>query len=295
VTRRTPVDPLQLGLPIASRELSGAGIPRSRVRATDVTHPFHGVHIIGGEATGLRQRCEALMTLLPVGAAFSHTTAALLWGAPVPREDELSMHLVVPGARSRPVRPGIVGHRSRAPRVTMLGTLPVVEPAQMFVQLATMLDHDDLVAVGDYLVTPQRVARKPAIASVDDLAAAIPPGARGAARARDALRDVRIGADSPMETRLRLLLVRAGLPEPELNPELVGLHPDLLYRRDRLVIEYEGDHHRTDPRTWRHDIARRERFQAAGFRVMQVHAADLRDEPAALAARVAAAIRGPMH
>lgn len=288
MSRRTPVDPLQIGLPIASRELRGAGIPRSRVRAADVTHPYHGVHVIGGEAVGLRQRCEALLTVLPAGAAFSHTTGAWLWGAPLPRQFEHLIHVTVSGGASRPVRPGVVGHRSSALEVTMLGTLPVVAPAQVFVQLAPMLHHDDLVAVGDYLVTPRRVARKPAIASVDGLAAAIPARARGAARGRRALREVRVGAESPMETRLRLLLVRAGLPEPELNSEIVGLHPDVLYRDRRLVIEYEGDHHRTDPRAWRRDISRRERFQAAGFRVMQVHADDVTNEPHLLVARVAA-------
>lgn len=239
---------------------------------------------------GLRERCEALLQVLPPGAAFSHTTAALLWGAPAPRDAGDRIHVTVPGRAHRPARPGVVGHRAREMRVTVLGTLPVAEPEQVFVQLAATLDHDDLVAVGDYLVTPRRIARRPAIASVDSLAAAIPLGARGAARARCALRDVRVGAESPMETRLRLLLVRAGLPEPELNPEIVGLHPDLLYRDRRLIIEYEGDHHRTERRAWRRDISRREAFQAAGFRVMQVHADDVRVEPHRLVARIATAI-----
>jgi very-short-patch-repair endonuclease len=52
-----------------------------------------------------------------------------------------------------------------------------------------------------------------------------------------------------METRLRMLLVLAGLPRPEVqgsirNDEGRFLRPDLLYRRERLAIEYDGGNHR---------------------------------------------------
>ena len=130
----------------------------------------------------------------------------------------------------------------------------------------------------------------PAIASIDALLSAIPARGRGAACARRALRDVRVGAESPMETLLRLLLLRAGLPEPQLNPAVdVGdgiLHPDLLYPEWRVVLEYEGDGHRTDQRQWRRDIARREAFESAGWRVIRVHRDDVLAEPEAFLARV---------
>jgi very-short-patch-repair endonuclease len=93
-----------------------------------------------------------------------------------------------------------------------------------------------------------------------------------------------------METLLRLLLVRAGLPEPLLNPEVaVGggvLHPDLVYPQWGVVLEYEGDQHRTDPRQWRHDIWRREALESAGWRVVRVHRDDVLAEPQAFLARL---------
>jgi very-short-patch-repair endonuclease len=102
-----------------------------------------------------------------------------------------------------------------------------------------------------------------------------------------------------METRLRLLLMRAGLPEPELNPAVPVdgrvLHPDLLYRPWALVLEYEGDGHRTDPTAWRRDISRREALQSAGYRVLQVHSDDLRVDPQCLVARVSRAISEHAH
>jgi very-short-patch-repair endonuclease len=93
-----------------------------------------------------------------------------------------------------------------------------------------------------------------------------------------------------METLLRLLLIRSGLPEPDVNPPMLiagkTLHPDLAYPQWRVVLEYEGDGHRTDPRQWRRDITRREAFEDAGYRVIRVHSEDVLAEPAAFLSRV---------
>ena len=108
-----------------------------------------------------------------------------------------------------------------------------------------------------------------------------------------------MGAESPMETRLRLLLTRSGLPEPRLNPAIrIGdqtLHPDLLYPQWRVAIEYEGEQHRTDERQWRHDIWRREVFEDAGWRQIRVTKDDILKEPEALLARVARILAKRAH
>ncbi|MGN6502152.1 MAG: endonuclease domain-containing protein [Pseudolysinimonas sp.] len=231
--------------------------------------------------------------------AFSHATAALLHGAELPWEFERSPTLHVSRVGdTRFRRPGVRGHRVRRMQVCTVDGLPVVSPAHTWVQLAATLSHDDLVAVGDRWVTPRGPwrARRPPLTSIDALAGAIDDhaGERGVARARIALRSVRVGSESRMETRLRLLLVGAGLPEPELNPAVpVGgrvLHPDLLFRQWGLVLEYEGDGHRTDPTAWRRDISRREALQSAGYRVLQVHSDDMHVEPQRFLARVSRVI-----
>jgi len=234
-------------------------------------------------------RLESLATVLRDGEAFSHTTSAALWGIPLPREDRARIHVTASGGANRIRRPGVTGHRATDLPITMLGILPVTTPAYTWVQLAQLLHHDDLVAAGDSLVTPRRVARKPALASIDDLSRAILRNARGAARARRALVDVRVGAESRMETLVRLLLVRSGLPEPDLNPAIqLGpdvYHPDLHYPQWQLAIEYLGDQHRTDPREWGRDIQRREAFEHRGHKVIAVTKHDLA-EPERLLARV---------
>ena len=99
-----------------------------------------------------------------------------------------------------------------------------------------------------------------------------------------------------METLLRLVIVAAGLPEPEIGSRVVVaggslvLHPDLAYPELRIAIEYEGGGHREAGR-WERDIERRELFEDAGWRVIRVTRHALFDEPEALIARIRRARR----
>lgn len=294
--RRVQLPLTLVNAPFRSVEADLAGVSRKRLRSSDIVQPFHGVNVVGTEPLDLIGRLEALAPLLRSCDAISHASAARLLGAPLPAhlERDERVHVTTTGGENRLRRRGVVGHRAEEIPIAMHLALPIVEPAHVWVQLATMLTHDDLVAVGDYLVTPNRHRGTPAITSIDAVRAAIPERAHGAARARRALADVRIGPESRMETLLRLLLVRSGLPEPLINPAVpIGdliLHPDLLYPQWGVVLEYEGDQHRTDPQQWRRDIERRELFEDAGLRVIRVHRDDLLAEPERLLPRVARVI-----
>ncbi|WP_169514009.1 endonuclease domain-containing protein [Agromyces subbeticus] len=241
--------------------------------------------------------CRAYEQLLRTGEAFSHTTAALLYGAPLPAAHAAlrPLHVLSPTpTRSR--TGGTVEHRSRAgfPVVLRFG-LPVVEPVAMWLQLASAISREDLTAVGDFLVTGvlHGRAREPALADHAALAAAIDvgTGGRGMSGARWALERIRVGAASRPETLLRLVMAAAGLPEPVIGPAVVvaggtlTLHPDLAYPELRLAIEYEGDGHR-DPARWERDIERRELFEDAGWRVIRVTRNALFRDPDALIARI---------
>jgi hypothetical protein len=166
-------------------------------------------------------------------------------------------------------------------------------------QLAATLDRNDLVAVGDALVTGARTrtARSEALASREELARAVGRWAsrRGARRLAWALPRVRVGAESRPESLTRLLLVEHGLPEPVPNdptPMTNGrvLHPDLKWERWRIVFEYEGDGHRTSRTAWQRDIRRKRDFEAAGWTVIRVTSDDLFVDSAAFIARVCAFI-----
>ena len=100
-----------------------------------------------------------------------------------------------------------------------------------------------------------------------------------------------------MESRLRMLLVLAGFPEPEVNVILRDLRGDwsrrfdLCYLALRLIIEYDGeqhgdlDHHRDS------DIHRREELERLGYPPVQVTSRGLYGDPARTLRRVADALR----
>jgi hypothetical protein len=102
---------------------------------------------------------------------------------------------------------------------------------------------------------------------------------KGVEKARLALEEMRIGADSFPETFLRLALLDAGLPEPELQ---LRIDPDndrspaadMGYRRHRIAIQYDGAHHRTRDQQSR-DNRRDAAFVNMGWAYLKANADDL--------------------
>lgn len=287
--RHRPLPPQILGTAFTVGDRGLHGETNGRLRGNDLDAPFWGVRSTDLDLTSVPGRCAAFTPRLRPGWVFSHLTAAALLGAPLPNscthDTDLhigALHGVQP-ARGR----GVVGHRlAEATRTTHVRGFTLTAPADTFVLLATMLELPDLVAVGDFLVSGSRVrggSRRNIHATIDELAAAVTAyGSRRSARLlRNALPLVRVGVDSRPETHLRLALVEAGLPEPSVNPPArvdagtAVLHPDLAEPCLRIAYEYEGDLHRTDQQRFRNDIVRRERFEAAGWRVVRVTAHDL--------------------
>lgn len=100
---------------------------------------------------------------------------------------------------------------------------------------------------------------------------------------RDALPVMTIGSGSPRESWLKVLIVDAGLPTPEVQVEVLNAwgrrigHCDLGWSALKIGIEYEGKHHQTDPAQWAYDIIRYREMQQAGWIVIRVTAADFAD------------------
>lgn len=107
-------------------------------------------------------------------------------------------------------------------------------------------------------------------------------GFPGTARLRRAIELAEPATESVMETRLRLLLVFAGLPRPRAQVSLyddagrfVG-RPDLYYPQQRLAIEYDGSTHRMSLTA---DNRRQNRLINAGYRLLRFSAADVLSAP----------------
>lgn len=92
------------------------------------------------------------------------------------------------------------------------------------------------------------------------------------------------GSQSPKETWLRLVLIRAGLPRPQTQIMVHdGGYVPLAYIdmgwEDVLVgVEYDGDQHRTDRRQYVKDIKRTELLESLGWRIVRVVAEDHPDD-----------------
>ena len=114
------------------------------------------------------------------------------------------------------------------------------------------------------------------------------PGRRGKPALREAHTLLNDRAESPRESILRVILVRFGLPLPEVNYPITAsgrrYRADLAFPDRKVIVEYQGGYHH-DPEQWRRDMTRISRLEAAGWFVVQVNANDL-DDPKELAERV---------
>lgn len=222
-------------------------------------------------------RIRAALVIHPRGAFASHFSAARLWDLPVP--EHRFEHVTVRRLKDRRQRSELKSHVTKRKRgVTKVRGIPTTDLLTTFQQLAGCLPLVDLVVLGDaivrkYGVSPRRLLRA-CQRSTDHYAAA---AARAAAY-------VRKGVDSPMETRLRMLLVLAGLPEPVVDVRIMvdGVLKrrfDLCYPALRLVVEYDGRQHADNTKQWQRDLERREELDDDDYRILVVTARGIYREP----------------
>lgn len=266
------------------RDAIANGATYEMLRSPRLTSPTRGTRAQARERMPDEERALFIASLVKIARPnqfFSHTTAARVHGMPLPRRLENdAIHLASPTATNRMRRCGVVGHRIKANVVEVEG-LRVESRADTFIHLASILTLDELVAVGDWLVSKRRAAPLTA----DDLLAHSKrfKGMIGMQLVLAAIALIRVGADSPAETRTRLLIVRAGLPEPVLQYEIRDAFGnriatvDLAYPERRLAIEYEGDHHRTSDDQFHYDLRRYSRVEDEHWNVIRVTKRDLQN------------------
>lgn len=271
--------------PFTTARATDVGLTAATLRGGAVRREHRGVYVESFLEPSVETSVAAARLVLPRDALLDGVSALHALGVTV--GDPWPLRFV--SAHPHQVRrPGIHVRRTRLlPPADAPGT--VVSTVAAFVAASQELDLVDLVAAGDWLVRLGRVT----LAELRDAAAH--HHGRGAVHLRRAAALVRERVDSPQGTRLRLCLVLGGVPEPEVNPVVfVGGRAlgrvDLLLKRWRIAVEYEGDQHRTDLRQWNIDIRRHEQLTADGCPVVRVTAERMR-HPRAVVALVVAALR----
>jgi hypothetical protein len=249
---------------------------------------FRGVYVHRSAVVTHELRTHAACLLLPDAVATGRS-AAVLWGVDLARPDD-DVEVTVP-PESHPVRiRGLQVRRARLPgeHCCYLRGVPVTTAEATAVRLAGLLSGDDAVIAVD-----QVLATRAALLEDVRAVAACARG-RGAARARRACALADGLAGSPQETRLRLLMRRGGLPMPVAQHRVLDGHGTFVARVDfawpelKVAVEYDGEWH-AEPGQFGRDRRRLNRLREAGWTVVFVTAADMRDT-VRLLARIAAAI-----
>lgn len=293
--------PLPTGLgpgPFSTAEARRLGVSAARLGRSDLVHPTRGAHALV-EASTLIGRARAFQVALPADRAFSHLTAAALWGLPLPAALEAvafgrdaPLHVIAPTRDGRPHRRGVVGHRGlewRSCAVLPGAGLRVIGVADTWCDLGELrrglLTVTDLVVAGDAAVAllDSAAGRPVGVAALGE-ALRNRNRPRGAVALRRALAQVRPRVRSPMETRARLMFVTAGFPEPQVNAPVTDAagtwlaEGDLVWREQRVVGEYQGEDHA--PRRRRsEDAFRRELLTDNDWRVKEIWAEDVHRRP----------------
>ena len=264
------------------------GLSDERLRNPALSRPFHGIRSpVPLDTT--EALCRAYLRRMPPAAFFNSITAAAVMGLPLPRTRTAAtvLHVAVAAPARGPRGRGIIGHKVQlmGDDVRQWHGLPLSSPERAFCEIAAELDLADLVAVGDHLIhwrSPLSTA-----AQLQDAASRY-RGQRGRARLLSALALLDDRAESPQESRLRVLLTRARISGFRSNHEVTvrgrRFRIDLALPDFKVAIEYQGDYHRS-PEQWRKDMTRRSILASDGWFVLEINADDLRD-PAELIARI---------
>ena len=266
------------------------GIPLSDLLGPGFTRLFHDTYVGSNQLITLRVRARTIMKRLPAATHVSHHTAVRLWGGVAP--DSADIHVSMLSRETRCRRAGVAAHLGAASvQTTSCDGVPTSTPMQAFLDLASVgVGLVDLVIAGDSLVKANGLDPQKFVAAADAYRG------RNARRARRAASLMRAGVDSPMETRLRMLIVLAGLPEPQVNVivRIAGgkwrWRFDLCYPEYKLIIEYDGRQHAYDAGQWSHDLERREWLDQDGWRVLVVISDGIYGDPLRTLQRVRSAL-----
>ncbi|MCW2513631.1 MAG: hypothetical protein JWR11_2673 [Mycobacterium sp.] len=165
--------------------------------------------------------------------------------------------------------------RYEGDEVQTIRGMAVTTPERTALDLACRLPFDDAVAAIDALARATRID----MADVDLLARRY-RGRRVIRRARQVLELVDAGAESPQETRLRLLYIRAGFPRPETQIPVCDEYGQLVavldmgWRDVMVGVDYEGEHHRLSRRQFNRDIRRFDQVTELGWTDVRVTVED---------------------
>lgn len=264
------------GVFVGSHAIGEGLLTRKQLRERSYRRVVQGVYADPALPFDHRLRCTGVALLLPPGSAIGGHSAAAWHGAPFALATEPATVIRPPGLLWKGPREVRVHQSELADdEIELQDGVPVTSALRTAWDLAALESIGTAVAGLDAMVRAGSIDQKE-LASIVDAGS----GRWGVTRVRRALPLIDPRAESAPESRVRVALVLAGLqpvPQYEIcdNGVLLG-RVDLAFPEERLIIEYEGVYHFEGTQIVRDD-ARIQRLIEAGWRVIRLSAADLRD------------------
>ncbi|MFY1635837.1 DUF559 domain-containing protein [Solwaraspora sp. WMMB335] len=269
-----------------SRAIAAGLVTRRMLNGPAWRHLLHDVyvHTDSYDPDDHRMWCLAVAARLPRNAAIYGLSAAYLWGVDLlpHRKRAVPVYVAVPN-KARPDPHPRIRYANLIldldNDITSLTGMPVTTEVRTAFDLGRSLPRADALVALDAILR-RRTCTTAALAAYVD----VHPGRRGVRQVRELLTLAEPLSESPMESRLRLLLHDAGLPKPTPQYEIRSpasnggvrfvARVDLAYPQWKIAIEYEGDHHRARA-VFRRDVTRFNALRAAGWLALRFTADDV--------------------
>src|SRR5438477_57632 len=286
---RRPVVPVELTAgPFTLADARRAGLDRWHLEGATWRRSGPGTYVWAALAESPTLTLKAASLRLPSSAAFSGSTAAWLHGIDIEPCDPVEV--TIPKGSGASARSGLVVRRAALPEsdIAVVRHLRATSINRTLRDLASRLSLTEAVVVIDAALH-SRIADPTALEPYA-CARSLRGGVVNLRRATHLAEPL---AESPMESRLRMLLVLGGLPRPQAQVSLVDrrgrflARPDLYYPDHRLALEYDGGNHRD---RLVEDNRRQNLLISAGYRLLRFTAGDIRSRPEVVEAQVRAAL-----
>lgn len=241
---------------------------RGRLRGPRYRRLFPDIYVPAELEVDLALRSWAAYLLVEPDGVVSGYSAAELLGASCGPQDA-PVELTYPWSRRR--LPGLIVHRDSlaADEMVVRSGIRMTTPLRTAFDLARWRSLVEAVAAVDALAHRFDF-------ELDQLGMLRSRhlGLRGCRELQRVLKLVDPRAQSPMESRIRVALVRGGLPPSVQHPVPVDgrcCYLDLAYPEVRLGVEFDGRHHRTAEQA-RIDLRREALLTAAGWKIIRFDA-----------------------
>jgi hypothetical protein len=259
----------------------GERVVRGALRDGVLAQPWRGVVVDGKRNLHPLTRAAAGLLAGGAGAVLSRNTAAALQGCTA--ATSVDVHITVPYTNWVRSKPGLVVHHDRfdEDEVILRDGLPVLPlVAAVTDLLCAETRWVALACLDQALAGLSDIEAGAFIADVDRRL--VDRDDRRGIRAAEGLLCLGTGlAESPQESRLRLLVTDSGFPNPVPQHKIVTLDGRLLFRLDlawpelRIALEYDG--YEAHEGRQRNDAERDLQMAGRGWQVIRVRKGDLAD------------------